>query len=364
MKNIRIITCILLCLCCVVPMVCASSEDASALQKWAKGTVQANETIRVYAPIGGQIEAFSLAAGDDIAEGEMLMHVKPTEVLAPYDGILKIEHAKVGDTAQNVINSYGALCYIERQDVQWMRTTTDTAYRDAKNRDIRIGEPLRVYNGRSSGSDKKEADGRVVSVDGSSYVVEFPINVFDIEEEVRVYRGTGSEYSDGDMVGRGNVERVAPIAVTAEGVIAEVIGVEGQTVSRGDPLYAIDAMNTSYETSPVRYVSAQKSGVLKELYVQGGQQVVKGQLLMSITSLENLECVVEVDELDILSLALGQAVRVKVDAQPDVLLTATIEKIAPLGIKELDTTKYEVTVRLAIESSMLLPGMHVTAYWD
>jgi len=100
------------------------------------------------------------------------------------------------------------------------------------------------------------------------------------------------------------------------------------------------------------------------LYVQDGQMVRKEQLLMTVKPLDALEFVVDVDELDIPFVRMGQAMQVKVDAFLDNRMTATVKRISPLGITVLDTTKYQVTLSIQFPPEGLLPGMHVTAYWE
>lgn len=363
MKTLRNTLCLALCLL-VLPLGALASEAGTTTDMWAKGTVRASETVNLYAPIGGQVKAFDIAQGDDVAQGDVLMEIRPLEVTAPYDGKILIQHAQTGDHAEHITQSYGALCYLEREDIQWLRTTTDTAYSDPENRDIRVGETLRVFNGKTYNRDKREAEGRVVSRDGNAFVVEFPAGIFDVEEEIRVYRGTGTDYKDADMVGRGKTEPAPLLPISAEGIIASVLIREGETVSRGETLYLLDAADSHHRQSADTAVPASADGVLTSLYVQGGQQVRQGQLLMTITPLDSLECVVDVDELDILSLPLGQIVHVKLDARPEALQTATVTRIAPIGKEVLDTTKYEVTLAFATDVPGLLPGMHVTAYWQ
>ncbi|MCL1855099.1 MAG: HlyD family efflux transporter periplasmic adaptor subunit, partial [Clostridia bacterium] len=343
MKTVRSILLITLCAYLFTPLAAGEEggfDNPPVGEKWAKGTVQASETVYLYAPMGGQMEAFTLSAGDTIQRDEVLMQVRPMDVPAPYDGVIRIQHAKIGDSAENVVREYGALCYLEREDVQWLSTTIFTAYNDADNRDIRVGEEVRGYNNKSGSKNKKEAEGRVVSVAGSAFVVEFPAGAFDIEETVRIYRGTGNEYKDRDRVGRGKVRRVPPIPIAAQGIVSGILVQEGQTVSRGETLYLLDASDARYENAGERHVTAPEDCVLTVVYVQPGQQVVKGQLLLTAESLANLECVVDVDELDILTLSVGQTMLAKLDAQPDMLLPTAIQRIAPLGKIMLDTTKY------------------------
>jgi len=322
--------------------------------------MRVSETVYIYAPMGGQLEAFDLSPGDELRRNETLMRVRPLDVPAPYDGVIRVQHAEVGDLAENVIRQYGALCYLAREDVQWLKASTSTAYDDPENRDIRVGEALRVYNQKTSAKDKKETLGRVVSVSGTDYIVEFPA-IFDAEESIRVYRGSGKEYKDKDRVGRGAAARLPPIAILGQGVVADILAEDGQTVSRGEPLYLLDAADARHVTAARTEIVSPANCVITALYAQPGQCVAKGQLLLTASSLNALECMVDVDELDILSLSVGMTMLVKLDALPDQYFEATVERIAPLGRIMLDTTKYEVTLRLEAEG--LLPAMHVTAYW-
>ena len=364
LRNIRILL-IALCVCLFTPLA-ARAEVRNVLigEQWAKGTVRASQTVYLYAPMGGQLEAFDLSVGDELRRDEALMQVRPMDAPAPFDGVIRIQHACVGDAAENVVKEYGALCYLEREEVLWLITTTATAYNDAENRDIRVGEEVRGYNNKTGNKNKKEAMGRVVSIKGAEFVVEFPAGAFDSEETIRIYRGVGDVYRDRDCVGKGKVRRIPPIPIVAQGIVAGILVREGQIVSRGQSLYLLDAADARYESAGETQAAAPEDCVLTALYVQAGQHVAKGQLLLTAASLANLECVVDVDELDILRLSIGQAMRVKLDAQPDILLSASIERIAPLGKIMLDTTKYEVTLRFDIDADHLLPGMHVTAYWQ
>lgn len=360
-----------LALCLLLPAGALGAESGTSTngggtpaKLWAKGTVRASDTIRVYAPIGGEALPLDVEAGDDVAQGDVLVSVRPGEVSAPFDGTVLIQHAREGDRAEDVAQAYGALCYLQREDIQWLRTTTATAYNDAENRDIRVGEVLRVFNGKTYNRDKREETGRVVAIDGDAFVVEFAAGTFDIEEEIRVYRGSGDDYKDADIVGRGKAERVPPIAVGGQGIVAAVLAQDGQSVRRGQALYYMDAADSRHEEAAQTIATAGEGGVLSALYVQGGQQVRQGQLLAEVTPLDRLECAVDVDELDVMRLPVGHIVQVKLDAQPELMQTATVTRIAPIGKELLDTTKYEATLVFATDVPGLLPGMHITAYWE
>lgn len=336
--------------------------EADYGQRWAKGTTQTVDTVDVYAPVGGQLQAFDVKAGDVVEAGAPVFTVRPVQVLAPQSGVIRLLKAQVGDQASGVILQYGALCSIDREDVHFIRATIAGAYNKPKNRAITLGETLRVYNGDSG--DSVDTLGTVIAADGKGYVVEIPSDVFELEDKVFLYRGDGDDYNARDKVGEGYVERAKAVPVMAEGVIARIHVSEGQKVSRGDVLFTVDDASAVYKEPANFEAVPQEGGVVSAIYVQDGQQVRKDQLLLTLRPLHALEFVVDVDELDIPEVHVGQTMQVKVDALGENRINADVKRINPLGITVLDTTKYQVTLSVQGAPEGLLPGMHVTAYWD
>jgi multidrug resistance efflux pump len=314
----------------------------------------------IYAPVGGQLLPFDWDVGDTVKSGDTLASVRPRQVLAPNDGVVRSLQAVIGDQASAVQLQYGALCSIDRTDVMWVKADTDKAYNKPENRAITLGETLRVYNGKDS--DPLEAEGTVISINGDDYVVEIPADVFDLEDDVKLYRGTDGAYRSGDRVGDGEVERAALVPVTAEGVIAGIQASEGQTVKRGDVLFTLDDPGTVYTQPASTQALAGADAVISKLYAVSGQEVAKDELLMTVEPLNNLEFLVDVDELDILSIKPGDSLQVKVDALNATVPAAVVE-IHPLGVTVLDATKYQVSLSMQTVPDGLLPGMRVTAYW-
>ncbi len=337
----------------------AQGEEAAAARS-AKGMVRSVDSVDVFAPVGGQLLPFDWAVGDAVEPGAALFSVRPRQILAANSGVIRSLRAVVGDQAEAVAAQFGALCYIERTDVMWVRASTKNAYDKPENRAITLGETLRVYNGKDS--NPLDAQGQVISVDGKDYVVEIPADVFDLEDDVKLYRGSDGAYRSGDRVGSGEVERAPFVPVTGEGVVAAISAAEGQKVSRGDVLFVLDAPDTVYTQSADMQVDSQRGGVVSALYVKGGQAVTKDQLLMTVEPLDALEFLVDVDELDIATLKPGDAVQVKVDAL-DIQVPAVVKTIYPLGVTVLDATKYQVSLSIQTAPDGLLPGMRVTAYW-
>ena len=359
MKKICLALVMLMALCIVT----AQAETAGgSKEKWAKGIVQTVDTVDIFAPVGGQLQPFDLDAGDTVEADMLLFTIRPLQVLAPANGVVRLLKAQAGDAASQVMLQYGALCFIDRVDVHLVRASLTGAYNKPKNRALILGETLRVYNGDSD--DPVDTLGTVISVDGKNYMVEIPAGVFDLEDKVFLYRGEGDTYNAKDKMGEGFIDRTKPVPVPAEGVVARVHVTDGQQIVKGGVLFTLDEASSVHREPAVFDAVSPRIGVVSALYVQGGQQVRKGQLLMTVMPLDTLEFVVDVDEMDIASLQVGQAVQVKADALGERRISANVKSISPLGMKVLDTTKYQVTLSIQGVPEGLLPNMHVTAYWD
>ena len=355
-KTLSLVIALLIVLTAAIPALAEGSAARSA-----KGVARCVDSVDVFAPIGGQLKPFDWEVGDSVSVGAALISVRPRQVFAANDGVIRSLRAVVGDQAEAVTQQFGALCSIDRTDVQWVDASIKDAYDKPENRAITLGETLRVYNGKDS--NPNEAAGKVISIDGKNFIVEIPSGDFDLEDDVKLYRGSDGAYRSGDRVGKGEIKRADAIPATASGVIADVLVTEGQKVKRGDALFTLDAADTVYTQSASTEAICDRGGVISALYVSSGQQVQKDQRLMTVKPLDSLEFLVDVDELDILTVKPGNAIQVKVDAL-NTSVSATVKEIYPLGVPVLDATKYQVSLSIQAIPAGLLPGMRVTAYWN
>ena len=87
--------------------------------------------------------------------------------------------------------------------------------------------------------------------------------------------------------------------------------------------------------------------------------IVAKQTFCAVTPQEKMLITVPVDELDVLSLSLGQQADLYLDALPATSFTATVTKIDPEGENSGGNTKYSVTLALD-RTAQLYPGMNGT----
>ncbi len=328
----------------------------------AKGSIQAPDAVSVLAPMGGQVGDFNWSQGDTVQPDALAFEIKPTMVYAGTDGVVRSLKANVGDRVADVVGQYGALCHIERGAVWHIDASTSGAYDDPDNRDIRVGQPVRVQHG--TGDSKVRGEGTVISVDGKDYVVELPQGDFELEDSVKIYFDTSKDNASKDQIGSGKIIRAEALKHTGEGVVAAVLVGEGDAVTRGQPLFILDSESARYEAgvnaaSEVRFT---QSALIEQVLVAPGQFIKQGEAVMTLLPTGALEGTLEVDELDISKVRVGQTLRVKVDSF-DGERGATVSEIRPIGQTVLDTTKFLVKVEFD-QGGDLMIGMHITGYFD
>ncbi|MDR3051109.1 MAG: HlyD family efflux transporter periplasmic adaptor subunit [Oscillospiraceae bacterium] len=328
----------------------------------AKGRVAVPDSVTLTAPMGGQAENFTWQSGDAVTASALALRLIPTQLYAPNDGVVRGLRAARGELAEHAQAQYGALCFIARDEVWHVAASTVGGHNDAENRDIRVGDRLRARTG--SGDDEVTGTGTVIAVSGRNFTLELPAGEFELEDSVKLYLGTGSSFHSEDLVGRGKVGRPPLLPVAGQGVVAEVLVADGDRVTRGQPLFVLDSAAAQYggETPPAPDILFGTDAIVGEILVRPGQFVAQGQALMTLLPTGSLEAALEVDELDISGVALGQQVRVTVDAYSGRERMGTVRQIKPLGLTVLDTTKYQVMVTFE-KSDDLLIGMHATGYW-
>ena len=114
-----------------------------------------------------------------------------------------------------------------------------------------------------------------------------------------------------------------------------------------------EAMNNYTITSPI-------SGTIIEKNAKAGDALSAGSDLCTIFDLSYLEMTLNVDELQVSSLSVGQSVQVTADAVPDKTYTGTVTRVSMKGSSNGGTTTYPVTVRID-ETEGLRPGMNANA---
>ena len=114
-----------------------------------------------------------------------------------------------------------------------------------------------------------------------------------------------------------------------------------------------DAMNNYTITAPI-------SGTIIEKDAKVGDAVKTGDTLCIVYDLSYLEMSINVDELQISSISVGQQVQITADAVPDKTYVGTVTRVSMKGKSDGGTTTYPVTIRID-DTDGLRPGMNANA---
>ena len=114
-----------------------------------------------------------------------------------------------------------------------------------------------------------------------------------------------------------------------------------------------DAMNNYTITAPI-------SGTIIEKDAKVGDAVKAGDTLCIVYDLSYLEMSINVDELQISSISVGQKVQITADAVPDKTYVGTVTRVSMKGKSDGGTTTYPVTIRID-DTDGLRPGMNANA---
>ena len=156
-------------------------------------------------------------------------------------------------------------------------------------------------------------------------------------------------------------------AVAANTAIVQLSGTElsRQVQSAADSLLNAQLSMSDTEKQMENYtITSPISGTVIQKNVKAGDTVgtdtASSETLCTIYDLSYLVMVINVDELQVSDVSVGQSVQVTADAVPDKTYTGTVTRVSMKGSSNGGTTTYPVTVRID-ETEGLRPGMNANA---
>ena len=310
-------------------------------------TVEPAHELAVKAPASGELEPFTLKAGDVLAAGDILFAIQPQTVYAEADGTVAAVYVAVGDAADGAMNRYGAAMQIDYVDRYQFTGSASSSRNTVENRDLHVGTPVYFRS-----DDKEEtADGVITQVDGRNFTAQVIGGDLDFTERVDVYRLP--EYTDASLLAEGRLTAIAPYSVAASGTVLSV------NVQPGDAVKAGDALLTDMRTpDKATQVTADSACVVLSLSAQQGGSVQKGQALATVCRQGDYQLVIHAEEGDIGRFTPGTVMQVtfeELDMEP---VQATVTGIGVLGA-DGDVSTYPVYLTFEAPEGVLL-GMHAT----
>lgn len=297
--------------------------------------------------IGGEVSSFAVAAGDAVQAGQTVATVRDTSVmlLAVDFPAAEAQSFAVGQAAQVMPDTTFEVLNGTIRSVSGADPSGDASLMTCT---VTIAVP-------NAGS-LTTAQAAVAQVNGVSSLNSAHFTYQREETVVATASGTVSEL----CVREGSTVR-------QDDVILRITGkdLDKQAQNAADNLRSAELRMSSAERNISHYtIDAPISGTIVDKKVKAGDKLSANdtamQNLCTIYDMSYLEMKLNVDELKIRSLEVGQEVDITADAVPGETYKGVISSVLVAGTTANGSTSYPVTVRID-DMGELLPGMNATA---
>ena len=367
------------------------------------GTLNPANTYTVKSLVDGKILTGGFEEGDKVEEGDVLYTIDSS------DASTNLEKASIA--LQQAQRSYD-----KTVDLQYVRAEVDgtvSSLKVAKGDEVTSGQEVAVIRDSSKMLLNllfPAADAANFSVGQSADVV-LDGTFETLKGTITAVTGT-DELSTGNLLVRtvtirvnnagglttaqaatANVNGVSSIAsatfayqaertltALASGTVSAINVQEGDAVSKGDILIELtgddltESIQSASESLRSAEISMQNqqdnmsnytitspiSGTIIEKDAKQRDALTSGSTLCVIYDLSYLEMVINVDELQIGALSVGQKVQLTADAVTDKTYVGTVTRVSMKGSSSGGTTTYPITIRID-NTDGLRPGMNANA---
>ena len=332
MKSMRRVAAILFAL-----LLAAGAASADTLS--LNGTVEAGVTVPVYAPIGGTMDEVSVEQGMRVSAGETLFSYRTEKIYASEGGTVAGVFAKAGDDAEKVTEKYGADLYIEGTTVYTVSASISKAYNAAETTIVHTGETVYLVCRTDA---KRFGTGVITAVDGSNYTVLVTEGNFIVGDSVTLFRD--SAYTEKLRIGRGNIARVNPTAVTGTGAVVSIAVKDGDTVKRGDLLMeTLSGTFEGYEMTGTS-VKAEEEGVVVSTTAEAGTTVTKGDIVIQIAPVSGMRVEAAITADDRQALKAGDRVLIELEADESISYEGTVRYITEMPEEGTEEVTYKAVI--------------------
>ena len=367
------------------------------------GTLNPANTYTVKSLVDGKILTGGFEEGDKVEEGDVLYTIDSS------DASTNLEKASIA--LQQAQRSYD-----KTVDLQYVRAEVDgtvSSLKVAKGDQVTSGQEVAVIRDSSKmllnllfpaadAANFSVGQSADVMLDGTFETLKGTITAITGTDElstgnllvrtvtIRVNNAGGLTTAQAATASINGVSSIASatfayqaertLTALASGTVSAINVQEGDTVSKGDILIELtgddltESIQSASESLRSAEISMQNqqdnmsnytitspiSGTIIEKDAKQGDALTSGSTLCVIYDLSYLEMVINVDELQIGALSVGQKVQLTADAVTDKTYVGTVTRVSMKGSSSGGTTTYPITIRID-DTDGLRPGMNANA---
>ena len=331
----------------------------------ATGTVNANQSAILTFQTSGTVETVDVALGDYVVDGELLASLVQTSLTTQVilaqadlvaaqqalDDLLHSEQARAMAQralaqAQDALKDANYVLTVRQQGNRANQDTLDAARANLILAENEVDRAQAVYDSLSGRSEDDPA--RALAL---SKLVSARRNRDSIQRNLNWYTGHPTEIEQALLD--------ADVAL-AEAQLADAER-EWDRLKNGpdsDDIAAAEARVAAAEASlRLSRIEAPFTGTITSVEIKSGDQVSPGTLAFGLADLSRLLVDVEVSEVDINRIQLGQPVFLNFDAAPERVYQGEVIEIGMAGMVVQGVVNFDVTVELTDPDEKIKPGM-------
>ena len=320
-----------------------SQLSVGQAQRNYSNALESLEDLTVTADVSGRVYSLDVEVGDEVNAGEQVATIRNSDVMEltvtfPADDA---QGFYVGQSATVTLDSTFETLTGTVSEVA-ANTTVSTGNMIVREVTIQVANPGGISTTQSASA---AVDGVGSSSSGTFAYADESTVTADVSGTV-----SSIAVSEGDWVDKGQT-----LLVMTSDDLDEQVQNASDSLRNAEISYEnqTDQLDDYTITAPI-------TGTIVDKYYNAGETSESNQVLCTIYDLSYLTMTLDVDELDISSIAVGQTVSVVADAVEDTVYTGVVTKVSVAGTSTGSATTYPVTIRID-ETDGLLPGMSVDA---
>ena len=299
--------------------------------------------LTITSPVAGQVYSIDVEVGDDVSAGQTVATIRDSRTMS-------LEVSFPADDAASFYVGQSAVVTLDSTFETLSGTISKISGTDtvlAGNVIVR-SVTIDVSNpgGLSTTQTASAAVGSVTSTESGTFIYK--------EEETVTAKVSGEvsaiRVSEGDQVSSGQTLLVLTSDDLEDSIQSAQDSLRNAEISYENQTDQLDDYTI---TAPI-------TGTIVDKNYNAGETTEANQVLCTIYDLSYLTMTLNVDELDISNIEVGQSVTVVADAVADTVYEGVVTKVSVAGTSTGSATTYPVTIRID-ETDGLLPGMSVDA---
>lgn len=315
-------------------------KDVLTSKVTASGEIRAKDSVDVQSEIAGIITDLPVHEGDTLKKGDVLLRIDPIQTDADAHASRAQYEARLAETRAQEFEIMNSQASLARDESSLLSARAEL-------------EQAENNFARSQNSFKRKQqlneDGLISREDYETAQNEFK----SVKSQLEITRSKVAQMETNVRIAKINIEHMKTNA----------------GAQQANTKAAMANLTKMSDQQKKTTLYAPLSGVITQLLVEIGERAQPGIMsnpqatLMTIADLNVIQAEIKVDETDVVSLALGNLAKVKVDAIPDVAFDGQVTEIGNSPIQSTSTQEakdFKVIITLKNPSPKLRPGMSCT----